>query len=147
MQILPTIQPIVEKLVNFIRSPTYVWAKEQRVFSDKQVEEWKHNPDKHLAKRKAAESFTNCIFGKCSGVTRKWQGLTCFLGVYLRDTEIQIKAKDKYSTLMRKALEGSSLEHKMVPEWAIGCRRLTPGPGYLEVSADSTQKTAFAHFI
>lgn len=61
-QILPAIQPTVERLVNFIRSPTYVWGKEQLKFAPEQIEEWKNDPQKHLAKRKATETFSNSIF-------------------------------------------------------------------------------------
>lgn len=34
---------------------------------------------------------------------------------------------------MRKVLEGSGLSENLIPSWDIGCKRLTPGPQYLEV--------------
>jgi cation diffusion facilitator CzcD-associated flavoprotein CzcO len=62
IQILPKIQPVVKNLVNFIRSPTYVWGRDQQNFSTHQIEDLKNSPQKHLAMRKAAETFTNSLY-------------------------------------------------------------------------------------
>ncbi|KAH8664921.1 hypothetical protein BGZ61DRAFT_367206 [Ilyonectria robusta] len=48
-------------------------------------------------------------------------------------TEEQIGAKAAFEAGMRQRLEGrEDLIEPMIPKFAAGCRRLTPGPGYLE---------------
>lgn len=38
--------------------------------------------------------------------------------------------------IMTEKLKGSGLEDQVIPTWALGCRRLTPGVGYLEALVD-----------
>ena len=33
---------------------------------------------------------------------------------------------------MAEKLQGSNLQDKLIPTWNVGCRRITPGVGYLE---------------
>ena len=40
---------------------------------------------------------------------------------------------------MENTLQDPNLAEKLIPNWAVGCRRLTPGIGYLESLTD--QKT------
>jgi cation diffusion facilitator CzcD-associated flavoprotein CzcO len=40
---------------------------------------------------------------------------------------------------MENTLQDPNLAEKLIPTWAVGCRRLTPGIGYLESLTD--QKT------
>lgn len=37
---------------------------------------------------------------------------------------------------MAEKLKGSGLEDKIIPKWGVGCRRVTPGVGYLEALVD-----------
>lgn len=51
----------------------------------------------------------------------------------LKDSEASKSAKENFLGSMKKRLGGDEqLLAKLVPEFAPNCRRLTPGPGYLE---------------
>lgn len=53
--------------------------------------------------------------------------------ITLQDTKEQIGAKSFFESKMRKELEGrEDLSTPLIPKFAPGCRRLTPGPGYLD---------------
>jgi cation diffusion facilitator CzcD-associated flavoprotein CzcO len=39
--------------------------------------------------------------------------------------------------VMRARLNNPELEKVLIPDWAVGCRRLTPGINYLESLGDS----------
>jgi cation diffusion facilitator CzcD-associated flavoprotein CzcO len=51
-------------------------------------------------------------------------------------SEEQKAARKLFQNLMRQRLgdspKGKSLYHMLIPEFPVGCRRQTPGPGYLE---------------
>lgn len=54
-------------------------------------------------------------------------------GVTIKGTKIQIEAKEMFEKHMRERLkEHPEIFEKLVPDFSPGCRRLTPGPGYLE---------------
>lgn len=47
------------------------------------------------------------------------------------------------SSQMRDKLNMSELEEQLIPPWAVGCRRLTPGPNYLECLRAPNVEVAF----
>ena len=64
--------------------------------------------------------------------------LRSYLGVYIADSPLQKISVDIWTDYMRRALSSSSLEQTIIPDWAVGCRRLTPGVGYLEVGTKAS---------
>lgn len=53
--------------------------------------------------------------------------------ITLQGTKEQMGAKAAFEAGMRQRLDGrEDLMEPMIPKFAAGCRRLTPGPGYLE---------------
>ena len=55
------------------------------------------------------------------------------LGLYLSDSILQRETKAQLTEEMRKALRDDILEAKLIPTFGVGCRRLIPDVGYLEV--------------
>jgi cation diffusion facilitator CzcD-associated flavoprotein CzcO len=56
-----------------------------------------------------------------------------FFYALLNDSPQQSAVHDIFSKMMIDRLNGrSDLIEKLVPKWKVGCRRLTPGDGYLE---------------
>lgn len=54
-------------------------------------------------------------------------------GITLRGSEIQKEAVEAFKDMMRKRLaKKPEIVDALTPSFAVGCRRLTPGPGYLE---------------
>ncbi|KAJ7150403.1 FAD/NAD-binding domain-containing protein [Mycena filopes] len=130
IQIVPTLQPKVKHLCNYVRGKTWIsspflgdraeqfgMGKEESnyKFSDKDKEDFK-NPAYYKEFRRDLESQLNSIHV-----------------VTLRGHPMQEsgRAAFKEDMLRRLASKPAIAEH-LIPDFAVGCRRLTPGPGYLE---------------
>lgn len=118
IQVLPTIQPHVKKVTTFIREPTYVspvQGLEQHVFTPQELHDFANKPGALLQYRKNVESGLNGQFA-----------------LFLKNTTIQNSTRSYMLEQMRQKLNDKFLEERLVPQWPLGCRRLTPGVGYLE---------------
>ena len=126
VQIVPSIQPIVGKLYPFLRSPVWITTGFGAKFagpggtnfkySDEQLKEF--NGDKEMYTKYARD---------IEGELNK------------RFTLMHMKAKDQKTSrdlvadiMTEKLGNDPVLTKKMIPEFALGCRRMTPGSGYLE---------------
>ncbi|KAM6524537.1 hypothetical protein FALCPG4_010146 [Fusarium falciforme] len=126
VQIVPTIQPDVKQLVTFVRSPTWITAGYAQSkagpggsnfkFTEQQKEEFRTNPSEYLRYRKEVEAELNSRFK-----------------MILKDSPEQAAAV-AFSTkeMTAKLGENSPLLKHLIPNFGVGCRRPTPGNGYLE---------------
>ena len=118
IQVLPAIQPIVGQVTTFVRQPTWVATVQslrQHIYSEQERSSFANEPGKLLAYRKFIE-----------------RGLNGQFGFFLKDTKINKETQEYTKTEMKKRLDNPDLEGKLIPEWSVGCRRITPGVGYLE---------------
>ncbi|KAL2753527.1 hypothetical protein ACRALDRAFT_1035776 [Sodiomyces alcalophilus JCM 7366] len=118
IQILPAIQPHAAKVVNFIRSSTWVTPLrgfEQHTYTEEEKAEFERRPETLLEWRKNAESNVNKIFS-----------------MFLEGSKLQEQTKNAVTKQMRSKLKDPVLREKLIPEWGFGCRRMTPGVNYLE---------------
>jgi cation diffusion facilitator CzcD-associated flavoprotein CzcO len=129
IQIVPALQPIVSKLYAFIRSPTWIAPSQGFVdptdgsgglqnffYTTEQKQHFRDNPDAFLEYRKNIESNLNRI-----------------IEIFIRDSPGQLGAKQLFANVMKDRLGGNDeLAEKLIPKHGVGCRRLTPGPGFLE---------------
>ncbi|KAL4811335.1 FAD/NAD(P)-binding domain-containing protein [Aspergillus unguis] len=126
VQILPNILDDVEKVYVYIRSRTWVTASFAQkfagpnganvFFTEEQKNRWAENPDEYLQYRKEVESELNSRFR-----------------LYLKDSDAQKEALAySVSQMTEKLASKPEIGEKLIPEWAVGCRRTTPGNGYLE---------------
>ncbi|KAF8075136.1 hypothetical protein FPV67DRAFT_1559695 [Lyophyllum atratum] len=120
IQVLAAIQPKVAKLTTFIRRPTWVVAAqgfEQHLYSPEELATFKADPAAHLAYRKKQEDSTNAIFP-----------------MFLAGSAVQESAFGAMTQQMRERLQGRAegLAPALIPKFGVGCRRITPGVGYLE---------------
>ena len=109
----------------FIRNPTYVTASfaskfappsASLEFSQEQKDQWTQDPAEYLRWRKAVE-----------------RDLNVRSGLYLRDTPQQTSARENTVREMRQRLAAKpELADTFIPTFSYGCRRATPGTGYLE---------------
>ncbi|RFU82007.1 fad nadp-binding domain-containing [Trichoderma arundinaceum] len=89
------------------------------VFSEEQRAQWIDNPNEFLKFRKEIENSANQFFN-----------------LQFKDTPLQEKLYQNSRETMEKRLNGKKeLASKLVPTFAVGCRRMTPGHGYLEALA------------
>jgi hypothetical protein len=92
---------------------------DQHVYSEEEKRAFANTPEVLAELRKANESGLNSMFG-----------------LYLQNHEIQNSMRDLFTEQMKTKLKSTEwLQEKLIPQWGVGCRRLTPGIGYLETLA------------
>jgi hypothetical protein len=92
-----------------------VQGLEQHVFSDKERLEFATKPGVLTEYRKNIE-----------------RGLNGQFGLFLKGTNSNNDTEAYFRQQMSQKLNNKYLEERLVPDWKVGCRRLTPGVGYLE---------------
>ncbi|SCO78535.1 related to monooxigenase [Fusarium oxysporum] len=137
IQILPQMQPKAAKIVNYIRTPTWISANyaSQLIpdgknfnYTEEEKKEFRENPKKLLELQSLIEHHIN----------------KSFLAL-LVDTPEQLRAEAAFKKEMEKRLNyDAELCAKLIPEWKVGCRRLTPGEGYLEALQEPNVAIEFA---
>ncbi|KIM98172.1 hypothetical protein OIDMADRAFT_129122 [Oidiodendron maius Zn] len=136
VQIVPALQPTVKKLVHILRSPTWISPPHTQVmaaspaapflstiqfdaqgrFTESQMEEFKTDPQKYGKFVKVVEAIVNSRFPSLLNgspeamITR--QIITQYMTHALNQDETLMKA--------------------LIPDFPVGCRRMTPGVGYLD---------------
>ncbi|PFH50242.1 hypothetical protein AMATHDRAFT_4151 [Amanita thiersii Skay4041] len=128
IQVLPAIQPKVRELTTFIRTPTWVvptFRLSQRNFSDEERQRFTSEPGVHLKYRKELECLINGIFP-----------------VFLKDSNGQALERANITAQMQERLK-DDLKEKLIPTWGVGCRRRTPGVGYLEALGADNVRVVF----
>jgi cation diffusion facilitator CzcD-associated flavoprotein CzcO len=124
IQILPAIQPQVMHVTTFVRNPTWISptkGMEDHTFSPEEIKEFTENHEKHLTYRQMTERSMNSQWGLFS-LNSKQPG-----------ADMQKTAQEFMRGSMSEKLKNSPhLKEMMIPKWDVGCRRLTPGIGYLE---------------
>ncbi|EPE24253.1 FAD/NAD(P)-binding protein [Glarea lozoyensis ATCC 20868] len=129
IQVLPKIQPIVDKVTTFIREPTWVspvQGLEQHVYSAEEQKDFAQKPGVLTEYRKNIE-----------------RGLNGQFGIFLKDTKPNNDTHDYMMDQMHQKLQNQYLEERLIPKWSVGCRRLTPGVGYLESLGKENVKTVY----
>lgn len=128
IQIVPALQPHVKELVHLVRSPTWVTpgaasrypslrdGHMPEEFSEEQKEIFRKDPEKYLAFRKAVEVEINSKFRMLVNGAQEAAKARC----------------DAANSMIRLLKDSPDLIEKLIPDFPVGCRRITPGVGYLE---------------
>ncbi|KAK0613039.1 hypothetical protein B0T17DRAFT_498747 [Bombardia bombarda] len=139
IQIIPKLQKVEgTSLKCFMRSPTWIssgFGDEAMVqlgldpkiteFSEEQRRAFAEDPELYFRSRKAFESSGNVIHD------------STFMG-----TEMQAAFQNAFRQSMEQRLAARpDLLEKIIPTFAPGCRRLTPGKGYLEALQEENVET------
>lgn len=123
IQVVPELQKVVKHLDHYARSKTWIagsFAGHERkaepiLFSEEQLKEFE-DPEKYLKYRKTVED----------AYWRRFAGL-------FKGSKENNNSRDEFKAIMKKRLEGKpELLEEILPDFSPNCRRLTPGPGYLE---------------
>ena len=125
-QITEAIQPKVKSLTVLIRQPTWIFGPfgpEPRDYSEEEIENYKRNPDELLKYRKQNELRFNTYFESC-----------------ITGTQAQDMARGWLTQVMKDKIANPNLEELLIPKWAVGCRRPTPGVRYLEAITSQNAK-------
>lgn len=123
LQIVPHLQRISKHVTHFVRNPTWIatsWAGDERTFEPQpypadQRESFK-DPETYLKFRKEMEE-------------KYWRRFRAMV----RGSEENEGIRETFIEVMKaRAAKKPELLDGLIPEFAPHCRRLTPGPGYLE---------------
>ncbi|CAK7207280.1 hypothetical protein SEUCBS139899_010090 [Sporothrix eucalyptigena] len=130
IQIVPQVQPVAKHLYCFYRSPAWIspeLAEEiapqgrDTIYTKEQQEAWANDPDAFLKLRKRATHILNDGFD-----------------IIVKGSDIQKEATQKSRELMETRLARKpELIEKLTPKFALGCRRFTPGHGYLDALCEN----------
>ncbi|OAA68498.1 flavin-binding monooxygenase [Niveomyces insectorum RCEF 264] len=136
IQIVPAIQPDVKKLVHIVRTPTWIVPPRIQVmsmggagevlktveldgqenFAAEQIERFKTDPAFYRTFVKTIEKEVNNTFP-----------------IVLKDGPMQAFAIQHVRQYMSAMLGGDErLCKALIPDYPLGCRRMTPAPGYLQ---------------
>jgi cation diffusion facilitator CzcD-associated flavoprotein CzcO len=123
IQVVPNLQPVAKRITHFVRNPTWIatsWAGDERTFEPQPYTEEQRktfeDPQTYLAFRKELED-------------RYWRRFRAMV----RGSSENIGMRKLFIDIMkRRAAKKPELLNGLIPDFAPHCRRLTPGPGYLE---------------
>ncbi|PGG95902.1 hypothetical protein AJ79_09812 [Helicocarpus griseus UAMH5409] len=118
IQILPAIQSKVQKLFHFVRQPTWIAppiGEEYREHTREDIMTFASDPKHHLEMRRDLETRMNVIFE-----------------TFRQGSQMQNSSREHTQTSMLEKLGKHELSNRLIPDFPVGCRRPTPGTGYLE---------------
>ncbi|KAM5361410.1 hypothetical protein ACJZ2D_013100 [Fusarium nematophilum] len=125
IQMVPAMQPGAAKIVNYIRSATWISSNFAAEFTpegknfqytEEEKRSFRENPDKLRKMRKEIE-----------------HGFNQFFYALIAESPQQKAIYEGFRKNMEERLKNSpELCEKLIPSWKVGCRRLSPGDGYLE---------------
>jgi cation diffusion facilitator CzcD-associated flavoprotein CzcO len=137
VQIVPSLQKICKEVQVYMRSPTWIsppfgagaltdnLQKGQNVnpgqrqynFSETEIKRFKEDPEYHLDFRKSIEAEINGLFG-----------------MYQQNSELSHHFRKVITEEMNRRMGpgNEKLKSFIIPKWSPGCRRISPGDGYLE---------------
>ena len=129
IQIVPAMQRHVKQLIHFVRSPTWVTpgaasrypsligGEIPEFFGEEQKVRFRNDPKGYLAFRSQVEKEINSKFRMLVSGSERAEAAR----QSAHDSMIQLLGPD-----------GAKYADKVIPEFPVGCRRITPGVGYLE---------------
>ncbi|KAG4424001.1 hypothetical protein IFR04_002843 [Cadophora malorum] len=126
VQIVPQIQPLVGKLIPFLRSPVWVTTGFGAKFAGPGGTNFEYSP----AQLKEFNTNPAAYDKYC----RELEGeLNKRFTMMHNKSQDQKNSRNLVAGIMSKQLNNdSTLTSKMIPDFALGCRRMTPGSGYLQ---------------
>ncbi|KAH7925133.1 FAD/NAD(P)-binding domain-containing protein [Leucogyrophana mollusca] len=132
LQMVPALQPRVGKLFNFVRGKTWLATP---FFSEKLADLMKRDPkaanysfgDDDKKKFRDDPEFYKAFRHELEAELNSVHAYT------LQNSDRQVEDQRVFKEAMAKRLEKKPwIADHIVPDFPVACRRLTPGPGYLE---------------
>lgn len=136
IQVVPNLQLVAKHVTHFVRNPTWIatsWAGDERTFEpqpypDEQRKSFE-DPETYLAFRKDLED-------------RYWRR---FRAMVRGSTENEGIRELFIDVMKKRAAKKPELLDGLIPDFAPHCRRLTPGPGYLESLTEDNVELVKTH--
>ncbi|KAK5674458.1 hypothetical protein LTS10_012846 [Elasticomyces elasticus] len=136
VQIVPQLQKIAKQVQVYMRSPTWISppfgggalttvqkgqdvdpGQRQYKFTEADIARFNDDPEFHLQFRRGIEAEINGLFG-----------------MYRQNSELSHTFRKVITDEMNRRMGPGNEELKsfIIPKWSPGCRRISPGDGYLE---------------
>ncbi|KAI0315332.1 FAD/NAD-binding domain-containing protein [Amylostereum chailletii] len=135
IQIVTALHPHVRSLTNFVRSPQWMsasWGVDaiRRALGTDEANTGYEFTNEHRERFEDPESYREFRRGVEAVLNRSNE-------IIFRDSDLQKQVAAEYrSEMTRKTEQVPGLADKVIPKWAVSCRRLTPGAGYLEALSE-----------
>lgn len=151
IQMVPKLAATAKRVNVFMRNQTYIGpqigtsvsnkeadpdamdpqAAGKHSYTEKEKQRFRDDPEYHLKYRRAVE-----------------RSVVTGFGMFYRGSELNIAAKKYMQDSMAQRLGNrDDLKERFIPEWSPGCRRLTPGEGYLEALTQENVTCVFDDII
>ncbi|KAI5923316.1 hypothetical protein F4810DRAFT_669760 [Camillea tinctor] len=146
IQLLPVIQPDVKELYHFVRTPT--WVIPPRIMTmkimggpAKEILDQIELDEKENFTKAQIEKFKNDPIFYRKFVMAIEKDINSFFPVVVNGSPTQEFARVKATEFMTASLGGDEkLCKALIPTFPLGCRRLTPAPGYLQALRTTNTK-------
>ncbi|KAH7168408.1 NADP-dependent oxidoreductase domain-containing protein, partial [Fusarium sp. MPI-SDFR-AT-0072] len=136
VQVLPHLQKNAAQLTTYVRTPTWIFANYASeltrdgtnfAFTEEEKKKFRENPASLWKFRKEIENSQDN-----------------FWNVFFKDTAAQKAAlENAYSRMQERLGNDKELCEKLIPDYEYGCRRPTPGDGYLEALRQENTRVTF----
>ncbi|KAF5534683.1 monooxygenase [Fusarium mexicanum] len=136
VQVLPNLQKTAAQLTTYVRTPTWIFANYASeltkdgtnfAFTEEEKKKFRENPASLWKFRKEIENSQDN-----------------FWNVFFKGTVAQKAALENAYNRMRERLgNDKELCEKLIPDYEYGCRRPTPGDGYLEALRQENTRVTF----
>jgi cation diffusion facilitator CzcD-associated flavoprotein CzcO len=139
IQIVPELGKVAYHLTNIVRSPTWISAPfvedlsgapgTNPRYTEEQKEHFRKDPQGHtMYRHELAHAFNH------------------FYEALIEGSPANLDAKKRTQALMEARLaRHPKLQELVIPKWSLGCRRLTPGNGYLETLCSENTDLLVGH--
>ncbi|EPQ56351.1 FAD/NAD P-binding domain-containing protein [Gloeophyllum trabeum ATCC 11539] len=130
IQIVPALQPRVAHLVNFVRSKTWLATP---FLEEKMSDLLGRDPaGSYVFTEEDKQRFRDPAFYKKFRHNMEHELNSTYQGT-LKGTKVQQMIRAAFTENMRQRLAKKPwITEYLLPDFGVACRRLTPGPGYLE---------------
>lgn len=125
VQVVPRIQSMVKSMSVYIRTPS--WITKLPDDFDELEDSPDNTTDGYLKRCKRLESYYNQLFP-----------------VFYRDSETQKRERLEMANWMESCIADPTLRKKLIPDYELGCRRISPGEPFLRVLQEPNVKCIFS---
>lgn len=122
VQLVPQLQPIARSLEVYIRTPSWICppvvlpepGKTNYTYTKRDQDRFQFDRDAYLRERKNLESHFNAMFR-----------------AFLKGSPEQKQLRGQFEERMKELIPDEDLQRHLIPDFAVGCRRINPGEGFL----------------
>lgn len=151
IQMVPKFTATAKHVTVFIRNQTYIGPQLGSNISNKDADPEAMDPKaagKHSYTEKEKQKFRDDPVYHLEYRRKVERSVVSGFRMFYRGSELSLTAKKAMQADMAKKLgDRDDLKKHFIPEWSPGCRRLTPGEGYLEALVSPNVTCVFDDII